>query len=611
LLGLVLAFVALASLVGGSQSLAQDAPGTPAVPTGTPQLSPAVPTVTPQTSATAAPSTDPIQHIVIIDKENRSFDNYFGTFPGADGATTARLSDGRVVPLIHTPDHTLLDIGHAGDAARIAVANGLMNGFDNLPGAIQDGQNIALSELYESDIPNYWAYARAYTLDDHFFSTINGPSFPNHLASIAASSNNTADNPVYNTYHAWGCDSGKYTRVEQINPITDTSRMIVPCFNILTLPDLLQKAGISWKYYAPGFNQSGYIWSALDAIKHIRESSLWQTNVPDTGQFAQDIKAGTLPQVSWVVTNEQVSEHPPYSACAGENWTVRELNTLMKSPLWDSTLVVLTWDDFGGFYDNVPPPRSDYLVYGPRVPTIIISPYARPHYVDHERYDFSSIIRYIEDRFELPRLGAYDTQATSIRDSLDFSQRPNPPLVLKTRTCPAGADFSQTTINGDVTRVINIPQEHAILVQTEETTDPEKLVFDWTAQLLSSGGKKIRLADIQVGDSVEAEGVPTPDKALVYLGRMVRDLDLRFAPRQTATVLRVNRARHTIRVHVLGGSDEIITTSPATSFLGSLADRRLRGIHRGYLVVYGGLLDTRLSRMVRTSWIRAFRPLSQ
>src|SRR5207245_4175961 len=135
--------------------------------------------------------------------------------------------------------------------------------------------------------------------------------------------------PIENTYHSWGCDAGPFTRGEQVDLHTGERRLIKPCFDMLTLPDELQRAGVSWKYYAPRQYQSGYIWSALNSIKHIRYSPLWQTNVPPTSQFLTDAAKGTLPQVSWLVMNENYSEHPPHSTCAGENWTVRELNALM------------------------------------------------------------------------------------------------------------------------------------------------------------------------------------------------------------------------------------------------------------------------------------------
>ena len=467
---------------------------------------------------------NPIQHIVIIVKENRSFDNYFGTFPGADGTRVGRTSEGRVVRLIHTPDHLLLDIGHAGDAARVAVAGGRMNGFDRLPGALQDGQDMALSQASRSDIPNYWAYAHAYTLDDHFFSTINGPSFPNHLVTVAASSHNIDDNPILNTYHSWGCDAGRYTKVEMVNPETGARGFIKPCFDINTLPDMLQRAGISWKYYAPRQYQSGYIWSALNSVRHIRYSSLWDTNVPDTGQFIRDVRAGTLPQVSWVVMNEEVSEHPPHSACVGENWTVHQLNALMRSGLWPNTAVFLTWDDFGGFYDHVAPPHPDLISYGPRVPTLVISPYARAHYVDHRQYDFASILRYIEDRFGLPHLSTYDRQAQSIAPDLDVTQRPRAPLIRRERACPPGAYETTTSLRGRVIRVIDRTDEAAILLRIAVSFQPAKVVLGSQSVLLDRRGHTITLRNVHSGDEVRAVGVPSPDKALVYLGNRVEDL---------------------------------------------------------------------------------------
>src|SRR5947209_59845 len=183
----------------------------------------------PSPTATSHAPRYPIQHIVIIDKENRSFDEMFGLFPRADGATTAELASGKVIRLGHTPDHTLLDVGHAGDAAAFAVDDGRMDRFNQLPGAIQNGRDIADSQLRQSDVPNYWRLAGHYTLDDHFFSTILGPSFPNHLVTIAAGSNNTDDNPRGQTFHAWGCDGGRYPVVTAIDPATGRTYLTKPC----------------------------------------------------------------------------------------------------------------------------------------------------------------------------------------------------------------------------------------------------------------------------------------------------------------------------------------------------------------------------------------------
>ncbi len=571
-----------------------------------------LPTATgsPSAISTGTPTSpaDPIQHIVILTKENRTFDNYFGRFPGADGTTVGRLSTGQVVPLQHTPDHTLIDIAHHGDAATVAVNNGRMNGFDLLPGAIQNGQEIALSQMHEQDIPNYWQYARTFSLLDHFFSTINGPSYPNHLALVAGSSSNTVDNPVLNTYHSWGCDAGPYTKVETVDPATGRHAFIKPCFDINTLPDELQKAGVSWKYYAPAQYQSGYIWSSLDSIKHIRYGALWTSNVVPPPQFLSDVQAGTLPQVSWVVENEQVSEHPPYSSCLGENWTVQYLNTLMKSPLWASTVVFLTWDDFGGFYDHVPPPHLDYIALGPRVPTIVISPYSRPGTVDHRQYDFASILRYVEDKFGLPALSAYDRSARSVGDALDFSQKPIPPLILEPRTCPPGAYHRPKSVAGRVTSIESSPELHAVYAVTSVSPDPVELVLSGKSAIVDKHGSRVSLQDLQPGDHINAAAVPTPDRALVYLGSTVQDQDLEKVTSQYAIVVSKSLDARSVKAQVVGGGVETINVGGGTKFLGAATGKRLSSLKRRDIVQVSGILNLRVRRMVRTMWLRLYRP---
>jgi phospholipase C len=595
LIALCLAVVAAWGFDSGTHLRAQT------VGTSTP-----IPEATP-TATTTTTASDPIQHIVILVKENRTFDNMFGTFPGADGTRVGATSDGRTVPLTHTPDHTLLDIAHHGDAARVAVNGGRMNGFDRLPGAIQDGQDIALSQLYQSDIPNYWAYAERFTLQDHFFSTINGPSFPNHLATIAGDSHNTDDNPVLNTYHSWGCDAGPYTKVDAVDPATGTHHFIKPCFEMTTLPDLLQKAGVSWKYYAPGQYQSGYIWSALNSIKHIRNSPLWQTNVPDTGQFIKDVKAGTLPQVSWLVMNEGDSEHPPHSSCAGENWTVRQLNALMQSPLWSNSVVFLNWDDFGGFYDHMPPPQWGPIAYGPRVPSLVISPYARPHFIDHRQYDFESIVRYVEDKYGLPRMGEYDRRARSIVSSLDFSQTPQGPMILQTRTCPPGAYATVTSLKGRVESIVNGVQQRAVFMSMAASADAAKLVIVGTSVLVGANGKTIRLRDIQKGDLVTAKGVPTPDKALVFLGNRISDPSVLRVQDQIGFVTAWNADLGTMKVHVSGGQIETVTLQRDGQYSGPRDGNGNPKVHVGNIVGITGVVNTRLKRVTDLAWVRVYR----
>jgi phospholipase C len=231
---------------------------------------------------------------------------------------------------------------------------------------------------------------------------------------------------------------------------------VFPCFEFQTLGDTLETAGISWKYYAPPEDTPGYNWSAFDAIGHIRNTSQWTEHVVSDSQFAADAQSGKLPAVSWLTPPWNYSEHANAGSCDGENWTVEQLNAVMQGPLWDTTAIFLTWDDFGGFYDHVPPPSIDQFGLGPRVPMLIISPYAKPGYVSHTQYEFSSVLAFIEKRFDLPALTPRDEQANDMLDSFDFKQTPLSPLRLQPRSCPEigpVADFENPSINFSAQRV--------------------------------------------------------------------------------------------------------------------------------------------------------------
>ncbi len=374
-----------------------------------------------------------IKHIVFIVKENRTFDNYFGTFPGVDGATMGTISTGDVIRLGRAPDALPRDINHSFQSAVKAIDGGKMDQFDLIPGGNQNGDYLAYTQYTEDDLPNYFTYARNFVLADAFFSSLTGPSFPNHLYTVGAQSGGAINNPS-NSQGRWGCDSPDNSRV-QVMDDEGTITPEYPCFDFQTLADSLEARGISWKYYAPGQGESGYIWSALDAIAHIRLTSLWDQHVVSYEQFAVDAVNGQLPAVSWLVVGSGKSEHPPASVCAGENWTVEQLNAVMQGPDWNSTAIFLTWDDFGGFYDHVPPPVVDNFGFGPRVPLLIISPYAKPGHVSHTVYEFSSLLKFVEVRFGLEPLTARDTAANDLFDSFNFRQTPLPSLILQTRDC--------------------------------------------------------------------------------------------------------------------------------------------------------------------------------
>jgi len=395
--------------------------------------------------------TGPIKHIVFFVKENRTFDNYFGTYPGANGTTTAMDSQGKVVPLQHEADQ-IPDIDHSSRGARMAYDNGKMDRFDLLRSGGQRNPanpygNNSLTQFYQSDIPNYWTYAQNFVLGDNMFSSLMGPSFPNHLYTVAAQAGGAINNPVtdrnigtlHNATRGWGCDVPN--QQVQVQGSDGSTHLQEACFNFQTLADELDARGYSWRYYAPPAGTGGYIWSSFNAIKHIRYGPDWKYVVP-AEQFMTDAASGNLPTVSWIVTPSRVSEHAPASVCVGENWTVQMLNALMRGPDWSSTAVFLTWDDFGGFYDHVAPQQIDGYGLGFRVPLLVISPYAKKGFIDHTQYEFSSMLHFTEDDLGLPTLTNRDKAANDMMGVFDFNQSARPPLLLKQRTCKLAIQYN-------------------------------------------------------------------------------------------------------------------------------------------------------------------------
>ncbi|HEV2378441.1 MAG TPA: alkaline phosphatase family protein [Terriglobia bacterium] len=371
-----------------------------------------------------------IQHIVFIIKENRSFNEMFGAL---EGTASGPISTGQVLPLGVTPDVMSRDIGHTWSDTIAAVDNGKMDGFDLISygGACSmNGDYLCMTQQSQANVPNYIQYAGAFSLADEMFSSIRASSFPNHLFTIAAQGGGAVSSPGDGT--TWGCDANPGTTVTMIDGNGNLSFQF-PCFDFDTLGDLLEGAGItSWKYYAP--NRSPF--NVYDAINHIRNSSLWTTNMASAKQFAIDAAANQLPSVSWVIAPNNEDDHPPQSVCAGENWVVNQVNAVMQNQSgWNSTAIFVTWDDFGGFYDSGPPATLDQYGLGPRVPLVIISPWAKPGYVSHTQYEFSSFLKIVEERYNLPPLTYRDAEANDMLDSFDFNQQPLAPLILTPRHC--------------------------------------------------------------------------------------------------------------------------------------------------------------------------------
>jgi phospholipase C len=396
----------------------------------------------PRLQRPAKPDLSQIQHFVFIIKENRSFDSYFGQFPNARGAKFGKVAGGISVSLLPMPDVTPHDLDHTEDGALTAIDNGLMDGYDLPAFGNENGDFLPYRQFKSDGIPNYWLYAQSFVLADQMFSSLHGPTFPNRLYTVAATSGGVLEIPLNplepqgsGTGISWGCDASPFIAARTLDAQGNYDAAF-PCFDFPTLADSLQAAGLSWKFYASSQGENGYVFSTLDAINHIRNTSLWTEHVVNTSNFVTDALAGTLPAVSWLTSTSHQSEHPPNSTCNGENWTVQQINAVMQGPDWASTAIIVMWDDFGGFYDHYPPPQVDDFGYGPRVPMLIISPYAIPGHISHTVYEASSVLKTIEERFNLAPLTERDAKANDLLDSFNFNQTPNPPLVLQQRSCP-------------------------------------------------------------------------------------------------------------------------------------------------------------------------------
>jgi phospholipase C len=381
-----------------------------------------------------------LKHIVIIVQENRSFDNMFSGYPGAESKTSGPMSDGKIVPLTPvTFTTTAGDIYHDWRGALLGYDKGKMDGFDlNL---LSKGGNAGLAayvHLQRSVVTPYWDMAQQYVLADHMFPSMFGGSFTAHLDLIAA----TADlSPKlseldFPTARPWGCDAPKGTTTSELTSkdVAIYSTGPFPCFTqFATMADTLDAKNVSWKYYAPKVDLSnlgdGAIWSEFDSVKKVRYGADWAKVVSPPTTILQDAAAGNLPSVSWVVPDYIDSDHPGTNSDTGPSWVAAVVNAVGHSKDWNDTAIVILWDDWGGFYDDLAPPQVDWKGLGIRVPAIIISPYAKKGYVDHTTYEFASVLKLVEQTFDLPvvgpkEFGYTDTRAAAIVNAFDFTQKP-------------------------------------------------------------------------------------------------------------------------------------------------------------------------------------------
>ena len=382
-----------------------------------------------------------IKHIVIVIQENRSFDNVFDGFPGANTLPYGYMSNGTKQTLEAIP-FEVNDMDHYFSTGVMDWDNGKMDRFDLNGKSV--GHTIgafAYSYLERSAVQPYWTIAQRYVLADHMFPTMFGPSFTAHLTLIAGTADLNPSESEANlpTAEPWGCDAPSGTKTFTLA----TDRVVsaggpAPCFTqFRTMADSLDAARVSWKYYAPAVNDAGgYVWSSFDAISKVRNGADWSRVISPPSQILLDAASGKLANVSWVVPDSAWSDHPYSGTPYGPSWIASIVNAIGNSSAWDSTAIVVVWDDWGGFYDNVPPPQKDFRGLGIRVGCLIVSPYVQPH-VSHTVYEFGSILKFVEETFGLPRLGPRsegytDERAQSIVDSFDFVQRPR-----KFRNIPA------------------------------------------------------------------------------------------------------------------------------------------------------------------------------
>jgi phospholipase C len=417
-----------------------------------------------------------IKHVVIIIQENRTLDNMFYGYPGADTVKSGKTSTGATImlrpaslsiPIEYVMDHSASSMYLACDGkGPLPGMNCRNDGFDRdleLYCSSNQCPKPPINYVYvpHSDSKPYFDMAHEWVLADHNFQSHLDESFVGHQYLIAAQADSSVNLPTYG--EGWGCGTGSESAgkpattvvpdfvptpkpippskggldlVERLNTNRTFGPWQSPCFDYKTLADELDKAGDTWRFYAGSYQSasgSAGEWSAFQAIRHIYYSKEWKTNVisPQT-KFFTDIADGKLANVTWITPICVNSDHANCGGGYGPSWVSALVNAVGKSKFWDSTVVFVVWDDWGGLYDHVPPPYKDFDGLGFRVPLLMISPYAKKDFVSHTQYESAGILTFTEDVFGLGRLAAADARATSPAPyCFDFTQKPRRFIAIK------------------------------------------------------------------------------------------------------------------------------------------------------------------------------------
>jgi phospholipase C len=376
-------------------------------------------------------ASNPIQHVVIVIQENRSFDNLFQGYPGANTVSSGVNSKGQTIPLQPIGFEAKYDIDHfvqsflAACAGNAQGQNCTMTGFDkeNTFGKSVP-PNPQFGYVPHDETRLYFEMAKRYVLADNMFTSHIDASFVSHQYFIAAQAGDSANIPLSDV---WGCSDEKEDE-PTLNPDRTLGPDQRPCFDYTTLGDELDAAGLPWRFYAVPQSDINFGWSAYQAVSHIRYGKDWKKDViSPPSRFLTDVAKGQLGAVTWVTPTGPTSDHPNPEGGnkLGPRWVAGVVDAVGESKFWDSTAIFVMWDDWGGWYDHVPPPYLDYDGLGVRVPLLVISPYAKQNYVSHVQYEHGSVLKFAEETFGLSPLAASDSRATSpAADCFDFSQPP-------------------------------------------------------------------------------------------------------------------------------------------------------------------------------------------
>lgn len=400
-----------------------------------------------QTAKAAAGS--PIQHIIVVIQENRTTDNLFHGFPAADTVSKGLDAKGNKVSLQPEGLEWEFDPSHSHPSLAMEYDGGKMDGFSrekcdsdplNLTGGCTPPKDFAYSYVPPAEVTWYWLLAgkydfagKGYGFADHMFSSRQVPSFPGHQFLVAGQTPAAGD-PYGPSEHGldglWGCDANSKARVAEFGRTYNAPLVKgFPCYNYRSIADLMDTKGVTWKYYTGAVGTADGTISAFDAIKRVRYGADWVNVVTPMTNVFSDIQNGTLPQVSFVTPPFAASDHGATLSAGGPAWVMSLYVALTENPaLYKSTTMLVTWDDSGGWYDHVAPPKDSFGPLGFRVPLIAISPYARQK-VSHKTHTFGSVLHYIESNFKLGTLHQADEHADALGDMFDYKQTPIAPIA--------------------------------------------------------------------------------------------------------------------------------------------------------------------------------------